>query len=74
MLFIVFVFIMRFICLGAIPATGYYSLDMPVSIVDLNCTGNESSIWECPSNGTINFFNCPSNHDAEVICRSMLLI
>uniref|UniRef100_A0A1X7UCA1 SRCR domain-containing protein n=1 Tax=Amphimedon queenslandica TaxID=400682 RepID=A0A1X7UCA1_AMPQE len=57
---------------GAIPASGSYSsLDLPVSILDLNCTGNESSLWECPYNGTVNFFNCPSNHDAEVICRNI---
>ena len=62
----------NFLChIGAIPASGRYSsLDLPVSILDLNCTGNESSLWECPYNGVVNFLNCPSNHDAEVICRS----
>ena len=59
------------LCIGALPGNGnYYSYDLPVSILDLNCTGNESMILDCPYNGTVSFFNCPSSHDAEVICRS----
>ena len=58
---------------GAISGNGYYTFNLPVHILDLNCTGNESSLWDCPYNGTADFFNCPSSHDAEVICRSMLL-
>ena len=62
---------MYFVLIGAISGNGYYSnYDLPVHILDINCTGNESNIWECPYNGTANFLNCPSSHDAEVICRS----
>ncbi|XP_019854525.1 PREDICTED: deleted in malignant brain tumors 1 protein-like [Amphimedon queenslandica] len=59
---------------GAVSGNGYYyRYDLPVSILDLNCTGNESMILDCPFNGTINFFNCRSSHDAEVICRNATL-
>ena len=34
-------------------------------IVDLNCTGVEQSIWNCPSNGLL---KCPSNIDAAISC------
>ena len=34
-------------------------------IVDLNCTGVEQSIWNCPSNGLL---KCPSNVDAAISC------
>lgn len=59
--------------IGAIPASGYYvSYSLPVNVVDLNCTGNESSIWNCPYNGTVNFYTCSSSHDASIICRSII--
>uniref|UniRef100_A0A1X7VPG7 Deleted in malignant brain tumors 1 protein n=1 Tax=Amphimedon queenslandica TaxID=400682 RepID=A0A1X7VPG7_AMPQE len=58
---------------GAISGNGYYTFNLPVHILDLNCTGNESSLWDCPYNGTVDFFNCPSSHDAEVICRNVTL-
>ena len=55
---------------GAIPASGYYTdYVWPFGIIDLNCTGNESSIWNCPYNGTSDFYTCPSSHDASVICQ-----
>ena len=55
---------------GAIPATGYYvTYDKGFGIIDLNCTGNENSIWDCPYNGTANFYYCSSSHDASVICQ-----
>ena len=58
--------------LGAIPASGYYTdYNWPFGIIDLNCTGNESSIWNCPYNGTSDFYSCPSNHDASVICQGI---
>ena len=56
--------------LGAIPASGYYTdYVWHFSIIDLNCTGNESNIWNCPYNGISDFYTCPSSHDASVICQ-----
>ena len=55
---------------GAIPASGYYTdYVWHFSIIDLNCTGNESNIWNCPYNGISDFYTCPSSHDASVICQ-----
>ena len=60
---------------GAIAASGYYTdYNWPFGIIDLNCTGNESSIWNCPYNGTSDFYSCPSNHDASVICQGRFFI
>ena len=62
--------VITYTCTGAIPATGYYvTYDTGFGIIDLNCTGNESSIWDCPYNGTANFYYCSSSHDASVICH-----
>ena len=60
---------------GAIPASGHYTeYQLPFGIFDLNCTGNESSIWNCPYNGTSDFYSCPSNHDASVVCQGRFFI
>ena len=39
-----------------------------VHIKDLNCTGNESSIFDCPMNG-IPGYSCNHRDDASVICQ-----
>ena len=58
---------------GAIAASGYYTdYHWPFGIIDLNCTGNESSIWNCTYNGTSEFYSCSSSHDASVICQGDL--
>ena len=58
---------------GAIAASGYYSSNSwPFGIIDLNCTGQEDTVWNCPYNGTAENYTCPSNHDASLICQSML--
>ena len=41
---------------------------LPFHFIDLNCTGNESTIWDCPSNKLIT--KCLSSHDAAVACHS----
>ena len=59
-----------FLYTGAIAASGYYTdYHWPFGIIDLNCTGNESSIWNCTYNGTSDFYSCSSSHDASVICQ-----
>lgn len=42
-----------------------------VHIRDLNCTGNESSIWDCPMNG-LSDYSCNHYDDASVICQCEL--
>uniref|UniRef100_A0A1X7U210 SRCR domain-containing protein n=1 Tax=Amphimedon queenslandica TaxID=400682 RepID=A0A1X7U210_AMPQE len=39
-----------------------------VHINDLNCTGNESSIWDCPMN-SLSSYSCGSYDDAAVVCQ-----
>ena len=39
-----------------------------IHINDLNCTGNESSIWNCPMNGLADY-SCYHYDDAAVICQ-----
>ena len=39
-----------------------------VHINDLNCTGEEESIWDCPQNG-LSRYSCNHYQDASVICQ-----
>ena len=39
-----------------------------VHINDLNCTGEEESIWDCPQNNS-NGHSCYHYRDASVICQ-----
>ena len=41
-----------------------------IHIKDLNCTGNESSIWDCPMN-KLTDYSCYHYDDASVICQCM---
>ena len=57
---------------GAIPLTGMYTEVLkPIFIKDLNCTGSEESMWECPHNG-IKGYSCNHWQDASVICQGAL--
>ena len=40
----------------------------PIHINDLNCTGSEKSVWECPHNG-IEGYSCYHYQDASVMCQ-----
>ena len=42
-----------------------------IHINDLNCTGEEESIWDCPQNG-LSRYSCNHNQDASVICQCKL--
>ena len=44
---------------------------LPFHFIDLNCTGNESTIWDCPSNKLIT--KCLSSYDAAVACHSKII-
>ena len=48
-------------------------LVVPLHINDLNCTGNESTIEDCPSNG-LSKYNCDDSHDAAISCNGIWLI
>ena len=56
--------------LGAIgPATVYHYSGTPQhNIIDLNCTGSEDTILDCPHNAT-NGYYCSLSHDANVFCE-----
>ena len=40
----------------------------PFHFIDLNCTGDEESVWNCPSN-QLTQYNCPRYNDAAVACQ-----
>ena len=57
---------------GAIPQTSnyynyYYSYYSPIYIYDLNCTGIENSILDCPYDNSYHY--CRYNQDAVVVCQ-----
>ena len=55
---------------GAIPASGYYTEYVwSIGIVNPNCTGSETSVFNCSHNQT---GSCSPSHDASVICQGML--
>ncbi|XP_019858318.1 PREDICTED: deleted in malignant brain tumors 1 protein-like, partial [Amphimedon queenslandica] len=45
-----------------------YDSDIPLHIVNLNCTGNEESIWDCPSS-TQGQKSCSIYSDVSVACH-----
>ena len=54
---------------GSISAQGSYTEGVwPIYINDLNCTGSEESVWECPHNG-IEGYSCNHYQDASVMCQ-----
>ena len=55
--------------IGSISAQGSYREGAwPIHINDLNCTGSEESVWECPHNG-IEGYSCNHYQDASVMCQ-----
>ena len=42
-----------------------------VHINDLNCTGNELSLWDCPMND-LSSYSCNHYHDSAVVCQCKL--
>ena len=64
---------LKYVSLGSI-AVGYIrDLVVPLHINDLNCTGNEAAIEDCPSNG-LPKYNCDENHDAAISCNSNAIL
>ena len=57
--------------IGAINGSGYYvDYTWPFGLIDLNCTGKESDVLDCPHNGNVGY-SCSNSHDASVICQSI---
>ena len=60
--------------LGADAIHGRYIESVwPIYINDLNCTGSEDSVWECPYNG-IEGYSCNHHRDASVACQEGKLV
>ena len=59
--------ILLFILIGASVLAGYNEANLPVLINDLNCTGSEESVWECPHNGIVGY-SCYHRGDAAMAC------
>lgn len=55
--------------LGSISIGYINEYNLPFRIIDLNCTGHEATIQDCPSNG-LDSYRCLSYHDAAVACHS----
>ena len=56
--------------IGASALTNSYTESTwPIHINDLNCSGSEESIWNCPHNGLISY-SCSHYDDAAVLCQS----
>ena len=54
---------------GAVPLVGYSPERVfPFHVIDLNCTGDEESIWDCPRNGLLSEYTCNQINDAAVSC------
>lgn len=45
----------------------YYSQYLPIHIYDLNCTGLESNLWDCPYDNITQ--SCGYSNDAAVVCQ-----
>ena len=60
---------MHFLIVGAIGSSVYYSSDTSQhNIIDLNCTGDESTILDCPHNN-ITDYSCSLSNDANIFCE-----
>ena len=57
---------------GAEALTGIFTEGaLCVHINDLNCTGNELSLWDCPMND-LSSYSCNHYHDSAVVCQCKL--
>ena len=64
---------MLFCCIGSLAINDryYYSGAIDIDVIDLNCTGSEDNIWNCPSNALVGQHTCTSSYYfAGVACHS----
>ena len=52
------------------PFSVYESSSAP--FIDVNCTGQESSILDYPFNGLIGEYTCSTSRDANVYCQGII--
>ena len=54
---------------GAVPLPYYYYINyyLPTHIFELNCTGIENNIWDCPYDDSYHY--CGRYQDAAVLCQ-----
>ena len=58
---------------GAIATRGSYTeYTWPFHIIDINCTGNERTIWDCPYNKLFHVHTCTQAQDASLRCQGIL--
>ena len=43
---------------------------LPIAINDLNCSGSEKRLMDCPHNG-LDFSGCYHGNDASVVCQPL---
>ena len=65
-----FYFDVNGLVLGAVGSSIVYysSFASQHNILDLNCTGNENTILDCPYNGLSNYY-CSLSKDANIFCE-----
>jgi hypothetical protein len=71
------IIIMLYYCMhaGAIAAKDSYTeSSLPMHIIDLNCTGTEQSLMDCPRNTLVGIHTCGSREDASLRCQGLYSI
>ena len=58
--------------LGATAYGGGYEYLRPYYIIDLNCKGNESTVWNCSHNTKSH--RCYNNERARVYCPGIIIL
>ena len=59
--------------IGAIAAEGSYTENsLPMHIIDLNCTGREQRLFDCPHNALVGIHSCGSGYDASIRCQGLI--
>ena len=59
---------------GAIAGRGVFTESLwPFHFVDVNCSGLEMTLFDCPHNNLVDFYSCHSTRDASVRCHGKQL-
>ena len=73
MIFMISIINSFFLYIGAITGQGEFTESMwPFHFVDVNCSGGEMSLFECPHNNLVDSYSCHSSNDASVRCQGKL--
>ena len=61
---------LMYFTIGAIAAHGSYTESiLPMHIIDLNCTGSEQRLLDCPHNSLVGVYSCGIEEDASLRCQ-----